>query len=294
MRIANIDGRLSVVVDDGAVDVAEATADRFSADPVALYPRWGEFLQWASESLPEVNGSLVRTFRDEELGPPSPRPAQVFAIGANYREHLEETDFAMPKAMEVFSKFPTAITGPYSDLPLPTESVDWEAELVVVIGRVAHHVSAGDAWHYVAGFTVGQDFSERPLQLSTTQWGLAKSFPAFGPTGPFLVTIDELANPDDVNIECIVNGEQMQKGRTGEMIFSVPEIIAGLTRVCTLLPGDLIFTGTMGGVGLTRTPPRYLKAGDEVVTRIDGIGALHNRCVDGVAPAIHLTTTGGK
>lgn len=192
----------------------------------------------------------------------------------------------MPKSMEVFSKFPTSITGPYTDLPLPTESVDWEAELVLVIGRVAHHVSAGDAWQYVAGLTVGQDFSERPIQLSTTQWCLGKSFPAFGPTGPFLVTVDEFANPDDVTITCSVNGEQMQKGRTSEMIYSVPEIIAGLTRVCTLLPGDLIFTGTMGGVGLTRTPPRYLKVGEEVVTRIDGIGAMRNRCVDGNAEAV--------
>jgi 2-keto-4-pentenoate hydratase/2-oxohepta-3-ene-1,7-dioic acid hydratase in catechol pathway len=294
VRIANLEGRLSIIVDDGAVDVAEATADRFSAEPAGVYPRWDEFQEWARQSIPDLKGSLVRPFRDEDLGPPSPRPAQVFAIGANYREHLEETQFAMPKAMEVFSKFPTAITGPYADLPLPTESVDWEAELVVVIGRVAHQVPAGDAWQYVAGLTVGQDFSERPLQLSTTQWGLAKSFPAFGPTGPFLATVDELADPDDVSIVCSVNGEQMQKGRTGEMIFSVPEIVAGLTRVCTLLPGDLIFTGTMGGVGLTRTPPRYLKVGDEVVTRIDGIGELRNRCIDGNAAPIQPTTTGGK
>lgn len=279
MRIANLEGRVCIIVDGGAVDVAKASADRFSADAAAIYPRWDEFLQWAREALRDLNGTQAQPFKETDLGPPSPHPAQVFAIGANYHEHMEETKFALPKAMEVFSKFPTSITSPYADLPLPTESVDWEAELVVIIGREAHHVSTADAWQFVAGLTVGNDFSERPLQLSTTQWCLGKSFPAFGPIGPFLVTVDEFANPDDVTITCSVNGEQMQKGRTGEMIYSVPDIIAGLTRVCTLLPGDLIFTGTMGGVGLTRTPPRYLKVGEEVVTHIDGIGALRNRCV---------------
>jgi 2,4-didehydro-3-deoxy-L-rhamnonate hydrolase len=281
MQIANLNGRLVAIVGGGAVDIAEATADRFSADPAALYPRWEEFREWADQTLPGLSASLASPFSEDELGPPSPTPAQVFAIGANYRDHLEETDFDMPKSMEVFSKFPTCITGPFADLPLPTESVDWEAELVVVIGRRAHRVSADDAWHYVAGLTVGQDFSERPLQLSTTQWCLGKSFTAFGPIGPVLVTPDELANPDDLTITCSINGEQMQKGRTSEMIYSVRETIARLTQVCTLLPGDLIFTGTMGGVGLTRNPPRYLKVGDEVITQIDGIGAIRNQCIDG-------------
>lgn len=286
MKIANRNNRLAIITEAGAIDVAEATADRFSSDCSLLYPRWSEFRHWADNALAALPTSLARPFAEEELGPPSPAPQQIFAIGANYRDHLAETDFPLPKTMEVFTKFPSCLTGPYSDIPLPTDTVDWEAELVVVIGQVAQGVTAADAWHHVAGLTVGQDFSERPLQLAATQWSLAKSFSAFGPTGPFLVTTDELADPEDLTITCSINGEEMQKGRTGEMIYSVKEIIARLSAVCTLLPGDLIFTGTMSGVGLTRNPPQYLIEGDEVVTTAEGIGTLRNRCV-AASPSPH-------
>jgi 2,4-diketo-3-deoxy-L-fuconate hydrolase len=160
--------------------------------------------------------------------------------------------------------------------------VDWETELVVVIGRAAADVQEADAWSCVAGLTVGQDLSERILQRTSprNQYCIPKSMPGFGPTGPYLVTIDELANPDDLGLSCTVNGDPMQMARTTDMVFSVPEIIARLSELCLLLPGDLIFTGTPGGVGAAQDPPRYLSDGDILVSHIEGIGDMENRFVD--------------
>ena len=150
-----------------------------------------------------------------------------------------------------------------------------------MIGRRADRVSAERAWEHVAGLTVGQDFSERVVQMvgPVPQFSLGKSYPGFGPLGPCLVTPDELADRDDLSLECTVNGEQVQKGRTSQMIFPVAELIARLSAICPLLPGDVIFTGTPAGVGMARTPPRYLSPGDEVVSTIEGIGSLRNACL---------------
>jgi 2-keto-4-pentenoate hydratase/2-oxohepta-3-ene-1,7-dioic acid hydratase in catechol pathway len=164
---------------------------------------------------------------------------------------------------------------------LPSEHVDWEAELVVVIGRPAHAVAEKDAWSHVAGLTIGQDYSERALQVAGDfpQYSLAKSFPGFAPIGPFLVTPDEFADPDDLSIECEINGESVQSGRTSAMIFGIPTLIARLSTVCTLHPGDLIFTGTPSGVGFARTPARYLSPGDVVTTRIEHLGEMRQACL---------------
>jgi 2-keto-4-pentenoate hydratase/2-oxohepta-3-ene-1,7-dioic acid hydratase in catechol pathway len=182
--------------------------------------------------------------------------------------------------MEVFTKYPSCVVGPYADVPLPSASTDWEAELVVVIGRRAHWVDAKDAWNYVAGVTAGQDFSCRETQFAASQFSLSKSFPAFGPIGPWLQTVDELPDRDNVPIQCSVNGEQVQKGGSGDMIYSVPEAIARLSAILPVLPGDLIFTGTMSGVGAFRKPPRFLAPGDEVATDVGGM-VLSNKCVPG-------------
>jgi 2-keto-4-pentenoate hydratase/2-oxohepta-3-ene-1,7-dioic acid hydratase in catechol pathway len=164
---------------------------------------------------------------------------------------------------------------------LPDGSVDWEVEVVAVIGRVARHVAVQRAWEFVAGLMVGQDISERQLQGSgpAPQFGLAKSFPGFSPTGPVLVTPDELDWPDDLGLGCALNGEEVQKARTSDMIFTVPALVAYLSGVLTLLPGDLIFTGTPPGVGMSRTPPRFLHAGDRLISWVDGIGQLEQRFV---------------
>jgi 2,4-didehydro-3-deoxy-L-rhamnonate hydrolase len=163
---------------------------------------------------------------------------------------------------------------------LPSESVDWEVELVVVIGARAHRVAEANGWQHVAGLTVGQDVSERVVQYAAgRQFSLGKSFPGFGPMGPWLVTPDELARPDDLALQCSVNGEIVQKSRTSDMVFSVSQLIAELSAILPLLPGDVIFTGTPEGVGVARQPPRFLKPGDLVESEIEGIGALRNRCV---------------
>ena len=279
MRIANLAGRLVLVTDTGAVDVEKASRGQFGPDPTAIYRRWPDFTAWA-ESAELPSG---RPYDDAELGAPVPEPGQVFAIGLNYRAHATESGFDFPVEPPVFTKFRTSITGPYGDLALPGETVDWEAELVVVIGREARHVAAADAWDYVAGLTVGQDYSERTRQLvaPAPQFSLGKSFPGFAPIGPVVVTLDELPDPADLEIGCSINGEQVQKARTSDLIFSVPVLIERLSAVLPLQPGDLIFTGTPSGVGGGRNPKRFLVPGEEVVTWIEGIGTLRQRCVPG-------------
>ena len=182
----------------------------------------------------------------------------------------------------MFTKWPSCITGPVTKVELPDGgSTDWEVELVAVIGRRAFRISADQAWDHVAGLTVGQDISERQLQGAgpSPQFSLAKSLPGFGPTGPWLVTPDEFDNPDDLELGCSVNGNQMQKGRTSDLIFSVPAMLAALSRRLPLLPGDILFTGTPSGVGMGRTPRVFLAPGDELVSYIAGIGELRQRFV---------------
>ncbi|MEW2167317.1 fumarylacetoacetate hydrolase family protein [Streptomyces sp. NPDC007084] len=279
MRIANLSGRLVLVVDGRAVDVERASDGRFAADPQAVYDRWEEFRQWATGArLPEGD-----SFDPADLGAPAPAPRQVVAAGLNYRDHAAESGFAVPDTMPpVFTKFATSITGPVTEVALPPGGhTDWEIELVAVIGVRAHHVSADTAWDHVAGLTVGQDISERIIQLEgpSPQFSLGKSFPGFAPTGPWLVTPDAFDDRDDLGLRCTVNGEEVQKSRTSDLIFSVPELIARLSAVIPLLPGDVVFTGTPAGVGLSRDPQRWLAHGDELVSTIEGIGELRQRFV---------------
>jgi 2-keto-4-pentenoate hydratase/2-oxohepta-3-ene-1,7-dioic acid hydratase in catechol pathway len=182
----------------------------------------------------------------------------------------------------VFTKFATSLSGPCTTVRLPAGGhTDWEVELVAVIGRRAFRVDEAAGWSHVAGVTLGQDLSERITQSAATppQFSLGKSFPGFSPTGPWLVTPDEFADPDDIALQCAINGEEMQNGRTSELIFGVPQLVAHLSHILPLQPGDLIFTGTPAGVGLGRTPPRYLAPGDELVSKAEGIGQLCQRFV---------------
>jgi 2-keto-4-pentenoate hydratase/2-oxohepta-3-ene-1,7-dioic acid hydratase in catechol pathway len=222
-------------------------------------------------------------FDAAELGAPVPRPAQLFAIGLNYREHALEAGLGVPGRPMVFTKFPVAIAGPVTTVELPPGDNDWEVELVAVIGRRADHVPAEQAWSHIAGLTAGQDLSERRSQLAgpaPAQYSLAKSFRGFAPIGPVVVTPDEFPDPDDLAVRCTLNGETVQEARTGDMIFGIAELVAYLSAVLTLLPGDLIFTGTPPGVGAARTPPRFLKAGDVLVSSIEGIGRIRQDFID--------------
>lgn len=278
MRIANVNNRLTLVSAPGfGIDVERASGGRFTADPQAVYETWPEFVDWAATL--SADGAVP--FERDCVGAPAPRPRQIFAIGLNYGDHIAETNSVASPQPPVFTKFATSITGPYAKVEHPGGNVDWEVELVVVLGRNARHAKREDAWEYIAGVTVGQDLSERVLQHAGAmpQFSLGKSFPGFAPMGPVLVTADEFDDPDDLGLGCSVNGEVVQQSRTSLMLAPVPDLIAQLSAVTPLLPGDVIFTGTPAGVGLGRSPERYLSVGDEVVSYIDGIGEMHTTIV---------------
>lgn len=280
MRIANLEGRLTLLVPQGGIDVEEVSDGRFDADPQSVYGRWDEFVDWAARAPTRSAQSIDPNL----LGSPAPRPSQVFAIGLNYSEHASEAGFEVPVAdPPVFTKFPASITGPRGDIRLPPGgNTDWEVELVVVIGRPAFEVAQQKAWSYVAGLAVGQDISERRSQMAgpVPQFSLAKSFPRFGPVGPWLVTPDEVDDPDNLAIGASINGETVQSARTDQLIFDVSTIIEKLSAVVPLSSGDVIFTGTPAGVGMGRTPPRWLVDGDVLVSFVEGIGELRHRFVN--------------
>ncbi len=275
MRVANVDGRLALLEPQGFVDVEKSSAGRFSASPQAAYESWTALREWTADR--DVSADVLCDGDESVLGPPVPRPGQVFAVGLNYRAHAQEANLALPDRPLVFTKFPSCIADPVARVALPDGSVDWEAELVVVIGQTAHHVPESEAWNVVAGLTVGQDISERQSQIAgaAPQFSMGKSFPNFGPIGPWVVTPDEFDDPNDIKVSCwLEGGEVLQDGRTSDLIFPIAALIADLSSVCTLWPGDLIFTGTPAGVGAARKPPQYLTRGDVLITEIDNIGRL--------------------
>ena len=275
MKLASVDGRAALVIGDQIADVATVSGGRFGPDPMGIYQDWDSFAQFVP-SVTKGTGPLV----ESQLRNPVPRPRQVFAIGMNYRSHAEEAALAIPEVPAVFTKFPASLAGPYDDVGVFGPAIDWEAELVAVIGRTADRVPEAVAWSVVAGLAVGQDISDRHLQLAAgAQFSLGKSRRGYGPIGPWVVTTDELAHPDDLAVGCSVNGEKMQDGRTGDLIFSIPRLIAEISAVLPLLPGDVIFTGTPAGIGAVRQPPRFLQPGDLLETWVEGIGHLRNRLV---------------
>jgi len=276
IELCNVQGRSSLHLSGRIIDIERRSQGRFSSDPMDAIGRWEELCTWARLQSEDAADAPLDP---ETLGPCVPRPRQIFGIGLNYRDHAREAKLPEPKQPMVFTKFPSCVSGARAPIALTSETVDWEVELVVVIGQHAQAVSAEDALEYVAGYCVGQDVSDRRLQFSDVppQFSLGKSAPGFGPIGPWLV---ERAAVDWAQLEltCDVNGQRMQHGRTSDMVFGVPELIAFLSRHCSLLPGDLIFTGTPAGVGSTRTPRQYLRAGDLVRSEITGLGVIDNRC----------------
>lgn len=211
---------------------------------------------------------------------PVRRPGKIICLGLNYRDHAVESGAPIPKEPVVFAKYPSAVIGPNASIKLPpdSEEVDFEAELVFVIGKGGRNISEANALQHVAGYTCGHDVSARDYQIRRggTQWVIGKTFDTFAPMGPVLVTPDELPDPHRLRIQCRVNGQTMQDSNTEQMIFNVPQTIAYLSRVMTLEPGDVVFTGTPPGVGFARKPPVFLKAGDVAEIEIEGIGVLRN------------------
>ncbi|WP_311243600.1 fumarylacetoacetate hydrolase family protein [Microbacterium sp. WCS2018Hpa-23] len=276
MKLANLDGRAVIIEQDGnterAIDVEKASDGRFGPDLQSLFEEWSDFVAWGA-AIPSAESIEIDA---GGLGAPVPSPRQVFAIGLNYAEHAAEAGYPPDEMPVTFTKFPSSIVGPNAVVELPEGHVDWEVELVVVIAKKTFRVDRENAWEHVAGLTIGQDLSERVTQLQGTlpQFSLGKSFPGFGPTGPWLVTPDEFADRDDLAIECSLSGEGMQSSRTSMMLYDVPELLVRLSAVCPLLPGDMIFSGTPSGIGNRRSPQRFIRADDVLVSRIEGIGTL--------------------
>lgn len=286
MRVANVANRAHLVLQaaegsDRLIDVATASDGRFGPAPRAVYDDWDTFAVWAGQvQLDPESGTLVDRYA---LDAPSPEPRQVFAIGLNFDQHAVESGFEVPTELPpVFTKYVSSFTGPDTEVVLPSGgNVDWEVELVAVMGRRAHWISEDAAWDHIAGVTVGQDLSERITQLRgpAPQFGLGKSYPGFAPQGPYLITPDELPNRDNLEIGCRIDEEIVQCGHTNEMVFGVAALISKISENVTLYPGDVVFTGTPAGVGLGRVPKRFLRAGETLYTWIEGVGELTQRFV---------------
>jgi 2,4-didehydro-3-deoxy-L-rhamnonate hydrolase len=278
IELCQVLGRAALLADGRVVDLERRSGGAFTSDPMAALARWDELCAWAERVRPDDGDPLLDP---TTFGPCVPRPSQVFAIGLNYRDHARETGLPEPKQPMVFTKFASCLTGAHGTIELTSDAVDWEVELVVVIGKEAHRVSAARALEHIAGYCVGQDISDRRQQFadSPPQFSLAKSGSGFGPIGPSVVARRSLAS-EAFSLRCEVNGTRMQDGATDDMIFPVPAILEYLTRFVTLRPGDLIFTGTPKGVGSGRKPPQFLRAGDVLRTEIPTLGVLENRCVE--------------
>lgn len=218
------------------------------------------------------------TVADLTLLPPVPETRKILCIGQNYADHCAEQNRPLPERPILFSKFTTCLVGSGADIVVPpeTEQPDYEAELVVVIGRRAKGVPKEEALDYVAGYMCGNDVTARDVQKRDGQWVRGKSYDTFAPVGPYLVTADEVPDPGRLGIRCRLNGELRQNSNTGNLVFDVPTLIANLSAGITLEPGDLVFTGTPGGVGVYSDPPRFLQDGDIVEVEIDGLGTLRN------------------
>jgi 2-keto-4-pentenoate hydratase/2-oxohepta-3-ene-1,7-dioic acid hydratase in catechol pathway len=215
------------------------------------------------------------------LHAPMANPPRVFAIGLNYHDHAIESKMALPKVPVVFFKMTTAIIGPGENIVLPKNSTqpDYEAEFAFVIGKGGYRIPASAWREHVYGFTIVNDVSARDVQLATSQWSLGKSFPTFCPMGPAIVTTNEIADPHELAISLSIGGEVMQNSNTRELIFKVPDLVEYISSVTPLLPGDIVSTGTPGGVGMGRTPQRWLKPGDSVTVTVEGLGSLTNPVV---------------
>lgn len=272
MKIAVYDAgagpRIGVVLGDRIVD---AGLEGSLVDHMAGW----ESLAPVLAALDRENGRLLSEVR---LCAPVPRPGKIFAIGLNYADHIAESGMGTPERQVWFTKAQTSVNGPFDPVQVPkvSQAVDYEAEMVVVIGRRGKHIAREDAAAYIFGYCVGNDVTERLWQHATPQWSLGKSFDTHAPFGPWITTSDEV-DPHALDIRCTVNGEERQSSNTRHLVFDVFDQVAHLSQAMTLEPGDVIFTGTPGGIGAAMSPRRFLKAGDVVRVEIKGLGAIENR-----------------
>jgi len=281
MRIANLNHRSSIITTEGIVDVQTASNGAFSSSIDKLINNIEPLIKWFNDTAPAPTtiATLEEIMSRNDIGPVIENPSQIFAIGLNYRQHAEEMNLVLPTRPMVFTKFPSSITGANSSFKIPSETTDWEAELVIVFGKRVRNISVEDALSCVAGYCTGNDLSDRELQMagSPAQFSLGKSHENFSPIGPWLTTTDDIEDPNDLRISCSVNGTKYQNSNTSDMVFTVPELISYVSSVCEIRPGDLMFTGSPHGVGQGQTPKIFLKPGDVVETTIDGLGTLRNK-----------------
>jgi len=284
-RLSSLESGRAVLVDDGHLtggsarwwDLGGMTGELL-ADPmvaVAEPERLHDLCGAGGVPYGDPDGTVSLS----ELGPPVPQPRQIFAVGLNYRDHVDEMDRESVGEPVVFTKFPSCLVGPTADVEVVGERTDYEVELVVVVGMRCTNLLPGEVWEAMAGVMVGQDISDRRLQTAAQppQFSLGKSHATIGPTGPAVVSVDLLDDPDDLLLTCTVDGEVRQDSRTSRMIAGVPELVSYLSGICTLFPGDLVFTGTPAGVGDAQG--RCLRAGQVVESQIGGVGRLVNHCV---------------
>jgi 2-keto-4-pentenoate hydratase/2-oxohepta-3-ene-1,7-dioic acid hydratase in catechol pathway len=245
-------------------------------------------IRGGTDAIDRVDRWLLKGPRGARLDPastrlraPIPRPPKIICIGLNYRDHAIESNLPIPETPTVFSKYSTSVIGHKDPIVLPRNSTqpDYEAEFAVVIGKGGRYIREEDWRAHVFGYTILNDVSARDFQMATSQWMIGKTFDTFAPIGPVIVTADEIEDPHNVNISLTLNGETMQSSNTRNLIFGVPKLIAYLSSVFTLEPGDIISTGTPAGVGFARKPPRFLAPGDEVTVHVQGIGELINPVV---------------
>lgn len=241
----------------------------------------GETALAAARALAANANAAQIPLSEVELLSPVLRPGKILCVGLNYRDHAVESNMTIPEVPTIFLKLPNAVTGTGANVVLPRNSAqpDYEVELAAVIGKTGRNIAPENWRQHVLGYTVLNDVSARDVQLATSQWTLGKSFDTFAPVGPAIVTADELADPHALDIQLSIDGEVLQHSNTKHLIFKLPELIAHLSAVVPLEPGDIISTGTPAGVGLGRTPQRWLKPGEEMVAKIEGIGELRNRTV---------------
>lgn len=281
LRLANLKGRAQFIVGDiaspRAIDVAVASKNSLSADPMLCFAHWDSLKKLAA-TLDISAGTPVAI---ADLSCPVPQPRQMFAVGLNYRQHAAEMGSPLPPLPLVFAKFQSSLNSPTGNIEILSDTVDYESELVIIIGKGGRHIDEAAAWDHIAGLCAGQDVSDRGLQYMGTppQFSLGKSRVGYSPIGPWVTDMTNNDKRDDLQLGCTVNGEQRQNTQTSDMIFGIAHIVAYMSTIVELFPGDVIYTGSPFGVGHGRKPQVYLKPGDVVETTLEGVGTITNRCI---------------
>ena len=275
-KLGTVDGKAVLIKDDHYFDVASLSDGAISSDSVEalkFQTELSELYETLSEKTATGNLSEV------ELGNPVPKSPNCYAVGLNYRKHAEESGMDIPEVPMIFTKHTSCFVGPKANVEMRSDYVDWEVELVAVIGKEGKNIPKENALEHVAGLCVGQDISDRPAQFATTpaMFNLGKSFDTYGPMGPALVSLDLLENCESLDIECKLNGETVQKSNTSDLIFNISSIISYLSEIVSLNVGDTIWTGTPSGVGIASG--KFLKDGDILTSSIEGLGSMENKCV---------------